>query len=161
MLKNLSIILFVLSSLILSACCSSSDSQMSSRSTPTIYTKEECTLMEDFEQKAGDRVFFAFNSSEVSHSAKETLDKQITWLKNNSNVSVIIEGYCDDRGTREYNLALGERRAESVKQYMIRHGINSSRIGTISYGKERPAVIGTGEAVWKQNRRCVTLINND
>ena len=77
----------------------------------------------------------------------------------NSNINVIIEGHCDERGTREYNLALGAKRANSVKSYLTSSGINSSRIATISYGKERPVVQGTGRNVWRENRRAITLVN--
>ncbi len=103
--------------------------------------------------------FSGYDSSELDVDAQELLQDQVAWLKQHSNVSVIVEGHCDERGTREYNLALGEKRAQAVKNYLISLGINSSRVSTISYGKERPAVIGSHEGAWSQNRRSVTLVN--
>ncbi|MCC8398304.1 MAG: peptidoglycan-associated lipoprotein Pal [Rickettsia endosymbiont of Labidopullus appendiculatus] len=119
---------------------------------------EESSLASDFERRAGDRVFFAFNKSDISPQAKEQLNKQADWLKSHPKVLATIEGHCDDRGTREYNLALGERRAEAVLRYLTNLGIESNRLDTISYGKERPAVHGDNEAAWAQNRRAVTSI---
>ena len=114
---------------------------------------------EDLIVNVGDRVFFGYDSSELDVDAQELLQDQVAWLKQHSNVSVIVEGHCDERGTREYNLALGEKRAQAVKNYLISLGINSSRVSTISYGKERPAVVGSHEGAWSQNRRSVTLVN--
>ena len=107
---------------------------------------------------AEDRVFFAFDSSSLSDNAKEILGTQVNWLKKHENVNVVVQGYCDERGTREYNLALGERRASAVRDYLISQGIAADRISTISYGKERPAVLGNNEAAWAQNRRAVTVV---
>ena len=114
---------------------------------------------EDLIVNVGDRVFFSYNSAELDDDAKELLQDQVAWLKQYSNVSVIIEGHCDERGTREYNLALGEKRAQSVKNYLISLGISSDRVSTISYGKERPAVVGSNDGAWAQNRRSVTIVN--
>mgnify|MGYP003571064702 CR=1 FL=1 len=113
---------------------------------------------EEFITEVGDRVFFAFDKSELSSSARATLDRQAQWLKQYRSVQVVVEGHCDERGTREYNLALGERRANSVKEYLVAQGVDPNRIRTISYGKERPAVAGSNEAAWSQNRRGVTDI---
>ncbi len=107
---------------------------------------------------AGDRVYFAFDSAELSREARATLEKQAEWLQHHPQVRVIVEGHADERGTREYNLALGERRANAVKNYLVALGVAPERIETISYGKERPAVLGTGEAVWRLNRRAVTKV---
>lgn len=109
--------------------------------------------------KASDRVFFSFDSASLNAQARKTLDKQVAWLKKNSDASVTIEGHCDERGTREYNLALGDRRAMAVKNYLVNSGVSESRVGTISYGKERPAVLGSNEAAWAENRRSVTTLN--
>jgi len=114
---------------------------------------------EDFIQNVGDRIFFAFDRSDISPEARETLEKQADWLKRYSNVTVTVEGNCDERGTREYNLALGQRRAEAAKKVLAALGVSSNRIQTISYGKERPAVVGSSEEAWAQNRRDVTVIN--
>ena len=112
----------------------------------------------DLEANVGDRVFFALNSSVVSSEGQATLDRQAAWLKSNSNVKVVIEGHADERGTREYNLALGERRASAAKSYLVNAGVDSSRLETTSYGKERPAVVGSNEGAWAQNRRSVTVV---
>ncbi len=114
---------------------------------------------EDLIVNVGDRVFFNYDSFELDSDAQELLQDQVAWLKQHSGVSVIIEGHCDERGTREYNLALGEKRAQSVKNYLIGLGISSDRVSTISYGKERPAVVGSNDGAWAQNRRSVTLVN--
>lgn len=114
--------------------------------------------VDDFLKNVGDRVFFDFDKSNLSAEAKATLDKQTAWLKQYPSWSITIEGHCDERGTREYNLALGERRANAVKQYLAAEGIAASRLKTISYGKERPAVLGSNEAAWAQNRRGVTVL---
>ena len=114
---------------------------------------------EDLIVNVGDRVFFGYDSSDLDSDALELLQDQVAWLKQNSDVSVTIEGHCDERGTREYNLALGEKRAQAVKNYLISLGISSDRVSTISYGKERPAVVGSNDGAWAQNRRSVTLVN--
>jgi peptidoglycan-associated lipoprotein len=101
---------------------------------------------EDLVVNVGDRVFYAFNESSLSTEAQATLDRQAAWLKKYATAKVTIEGHCDERGTREYNLALGERRATAAKNYLVAAGISAARISTVSYGKERPAVVGSNEA---------------
>jgi len=113
---------------------------------------------QDLAQNVGDRVFFELNNSELSQEARQTLDRQAAWLKKFPAVSVTLEGHCDERGTREYNMALGARRANAARAYLVALGIPSGRIQTVSYGAERPAVLGTGESVWSQNRRAVTVV---
>lgn len=113
----------------------------------------------DLEANVGDHVLFATNSAALSMQSKEILMKQAQWLKDYDTVKVVIEGHCDERGTREYNLALGARRANAVKSYLIASGVAANRIATISYGKDNPPVLGTGEEVWAQNRRAVTVLN--
>ena len=113
---------------------------------------------EDLIVNVGDRVFFSYNSAELDEDAKELLQDQVAWFKQHNITSVTIEGHCDERGTREYNLALGEKRAQSVKNYL--NGLSTFPvINTISYGKERPAVIGSNDGAWSQNRRSVTKVN--
>ena len=114
---------------------------------------------EDLIVNVGDRVFFGYDSADLDSDALELLQDQVAWLKQNSDVSVTIEGHCDERGTREYNLALGEKRAQAVKNYLIGLGVNPDRVSTISYGKERPAVVGSNDGAWAQNRRSVTIVN--
>ncbi|MDX1975408.1 MAG: peptidoglycan-associated lipoprotein Pal [Rickettsiales bacterium] len=115
---------------------------------------------EDLAQNVGDRVFYDYDSAQLSSEAQQTLERQAAWLKQYSSVGVTVEGHCDERGTREYNLALGERRAAAAKKYLVGLGIAASRISTISYGKERPAVVGSDESSWSQNRRAVTVVTN-
>lgn len=112
----------------------------------------------EFEKSVGDRVFFGLDSSSLTNEAKATLDRQAKWLMDHSKFAITVAGHCDERGTKEYNIALGERRAESVRRYLVSKGLDASRIETISYGKERPAVIGNNEQAWAQNRRSVTAI---
>lgn len=114
---------------------------------------------EDLVVNVGDRVFYAYDSSALSAEARATLEKQAAWMKKFGGVRVVIEGHCDERGTREYNLALGERRANAAKDYLVALGINPARVKTISYGKERPAAIGHNETAWAQNRRGVTVVD--
>ncbi len=115
---------------------------------------------EDLVVNVGDRVFFDYNAYNLRPSSQTTLERQAQWLQTYPGLNVTIEGHCDERGTREYNLALGARRANSVKDYLVSLGINPSRITTISYGKERPVVLGSNEGAWSQNRRSVTVVTN-
>ncbi len=113
---------------------------------------------EDLVVNVGDRVFFGFDKFNLRADARKTLEKQAAWMKANPSVTVTVEGHADERGTREYNLALGERRANSVKDYLAALGVNTARMKTISYGKERPVASGSNEAAWGQNRRGVTKV---
>ncbi len=112
----------------------------------------------DFRQNVGDRVYFDTDMSSIRPDGRATLDKQAAWLKQYSNYQITIEGHCDERGTREYNFALGERRATAVRQYLVAQGLPADRIKTISYGKERPEVVGSDEGAWARNRRGVTTL---
>lgn len=112
----------------------------------------------DLSVNVGDRVFFGYDRFDLSPEARAILDKQGAWLQQYSNLSITVEGHADERGTREYNLALGERRANSVKNYLTALGVASTRINTISYGKERPAITGSDDTSWAQNRRSVTVV---
>jgi len=115
---------------------------------------------EDLVINVGDRVFFDFDKSDLRPDTIETLNRQAGWLNTNRAVTVTIEGHCDERGTREYNLALGERRAAAAKQYLESTGVDGGRIDTASYGKERPAVLGSNEAARAQNRRAVMVVRS-
>lgn len=119
----------------------------------------ERSLSEIFITDVGDRVFFDFDSSAIRSDAVATLERQAAFLRQNVGLSITIEGHADERGTREYNLALGERRANAVKEYLVSLGIAPNRVATISYGKERPEVIGSNETAWARNRRGVTVLN--
>jgi len=165
--------LSVLAAVALLAACetapeSSGNAQSSGASSSTSSTGSAATAavqipagsQEDLVVNIGDRVFFGFDSSELSSEARAALEKQAAWLKKFGGVRVVIEGHCDERGTREYNLALGERRANASKDYLVALGINPARIKTISYGKERPAALGHNEAAWAQNRRGVTVVDS-
>lgn len=105
-----------------------------------------------------DTVYFATDSSTLDSEARSILTAQANWLKDNPVLDVVIEGHCDERATREYNLALGERRANAVKRFLASSGVNNSRITTISYGKERPVAVGSNAQAWSQNRRGVTVV---
>lgn len=107
-----------------------------------------------------DRVFFAYDSYSLTNAAQDTLAKQAKWLKANGSVTIAIEGHADERGTREYNLALGDRRANAAKDYLMTQGISSSRITTISFGKEKPVNNASNNKAWAQNRRSVTVRTN-
>ena len=107
-----------------------------------------------------DRVFFATNESDLTTASRETIRKQAAWLRKNSDITVVLEGHADERGTREYNLALGERRANAAKDYLMTYGISSDRISVLSYGKERPVDSGSNPLAWSKNRRSVTVKAN-
>ena len=109
--------------------------------------------------QVGDTVNFDFDSAELTVSARSTLNRQSAFLSVNPDLMIVIEGHADERGTREYNLALGERRATAVRDYLVAKGINAARVRTVSYGKERPAVSGSDEAAWAKNRRATTVLN--
>ena len=141
------------------ATSSSSDvSSSGSDSTSSDSASIEPGSQEDLIVNVGDRVFFNYDSFELDSDAQELLQDQAAWIKQHD-VTVTIEGHCDERGTREYNLALGEKRAQAVKNHLISLGIAATRVKAISYGKERPAVVGSNEAAWGQNRRSVTTVN--
>lgn len=147
---------------------SSSSSSSSSVTTETVDTTAVDSTMEmapepgsqeQLQLEVGDRVFFEYDKSVVAAAAEKTLKRQAAWMKQYPSVSITVEGHCDERGTREYNLALGERRATAVKNFLVALGVSSNRIATISYGKERPDALGHNKAAWAQNRRGVTTVN--
>ena len=141
---------------------SSSTSNSTSSSTSSAKSSSTtATQMSDAEKLAqvGNTVYFGFDSSELAGEAQAVLDRQAAFLNVNPAMVVIIEGHADERGTREYNLALGDRRAVAVRDYLLAKGLNAARVRTVSYGKERPAVSGSNEGSWEFNRRAATVLN--
>jgi len=137
---------------------SSSSSSEASAATPAAPSIAPGSA-QDFVVNVGDRVFFDFDQFSLKGAARETLEKQAAWLKRFPAVGVTIEGHADERGTREYNLALAERRANSARDYLVALGVSPARVKTISYGKERPVALAHTEAAWAQNRRGVTTLS--
>ncbi|MDB9956459.1 peptidoglycan-associated lipoprotein Pal [Candidatus Pelagibacter sp.] len=148
--------LIILASLVLTACATKKTSigQMQG----DVYTGTDS--VEYLASGVPDRVFFGTNETVLTTASRETLRKQATWLRKNSDINVVLEGHADERGTREYNLALGERRANSAKDYLMTYGISSDRISVLSYGKERPVDSGSNPLAWSKNRRSVTVKAN-
>ena len=150
------------------AACATAPTETSSSSTSSSTSQSEVVggvyvgteTVEMLAIDVPDRVFFAYDSYSLAASAQATLSKQAKWLKANPSVAIAVEGHADERGTREYNLALGDRRASSVKDYLMSQGISSNRISTISYGKERPVKSGSNDTAWAQNRRSVSVRTN-
>lgn len=114
---------------------------------------------EDLVANVGDRVFYDFDKSDLKPEARRTIERWAAWMKQYPNVTVTVEGHCDERGTREYNLGLGDRRANAAKNFLVSLGVEARRVATISYGKERPAVLGSNDAAYAQNRRGVMVVN--
>ena len=152
-LKNTLIVIFA--TLILSAC---STAKKSGDLDGDVYTGKETVKF--LASGVPDRIFFATNKSSLTTAARETLRKQATYLRKNKSLNVTIEGHADERGTREYNLALGERRANAAKDYLMTYGISGNRLSVISYGKERPVNSESSPLAWSQNRRSVTVKAN-
>ena len=153
-IKNLFIVLF--STLLISACSTAKKANVDT--VDDVYTGTD--TVEFLAKGVPDRIFFATNKSKLTTASRDTLRKQATWMRKNKDVTVTIEGHADERGTREYNLALGERRANSVKDYLMTYGISGNRISVISYGKERPVDSGSNPLAWSKNRRSVTVKAN-
>jgi len=153
---NLRKVLFVvLAGVILSACATQKKSGMMQGD---VYTGND--TVEFLATGVRDRVFFATNKSTLTTASRDTLRKQAAWMRKKKDLTFTIEGHADERGTREYNLALGERRANAVKDYLMTYGISGSRLNVISYGKERPVNSGSNPLAWSQNRRSVTVKAN-
>ena len=149
---------------LLAACETASDQSASSTGTGASTGASSSTArarspQEILTSEVGDRVFFDFDKSDLKPEARRTVERWAAFLKQYPNLTVTIEGHADERGTREYNLALGERRANSAKNFLVSLGVDARRVATISYGKERPAVVGSNEAAWSQNRRAVMVVN--
>ena len=153
------IFLVLLLSLVLSACATQQKTaKIDSQLQGDVYTGND--TVKYLADGVKDRVFFATNKSVLTTASRDTLRKQAAWLRKNSEVTVVLEGHCDERGTREYNLALGERRANAAKDYLMTYGVASNRISVISYGKERPVDSGSNPLSWSKNRRSVTVKAN-
>jgi len=148
--------LIIVASLALSACAVSQKG--TGQMQGDVYTGAD--TVEYLASGVPDRVFFATNESVLTTASRETLRKQAAWLRKNSKVTIVLEGHADERGTREYNLALGERRANAAKDYLMTYGISSDRISVLSYGKERPVDSGSNPLAWSKNRRSVTVKAN-
>ena len=153
-IKNIFIVLF--STLLISACSTAKKAAVDT--TDDVYTGTETVIY--LAKGVPDRVFFATNKSSLTTASRDTLRKQATWLRKNKDITITIEGHADERGTREYNLALGERRANSAKDYLMTYGVSGKRIAVISYGKERPINPASSPLAWSQNRRSVTVKAN-
>jgi peptidoglycan-associated lipoprotein len=149
-------ILIILAGFALSACATSKKS--SGKLQGDVYTGSQ--TIEYLASGVKDRVFFASNKSTLTTASRDTLRKQAAYMRKKSKVTFAIEGHADERGTREYNLALGERRANAVKDYLMTYGISGDRLSVISYGKERPVNSGSSPLAWSQNRRSVTVKAN-
>jgi peptidoglycan-associated lipoprotein len=142
----------IVAALALGACAKTADESLAGGGAATPGSPQ------DFAQNVGDRIFFESDSSEITPTSQATLDKQARWLQQYGRYNFTVEGHADERGTREYNFALGARRAEATKQYLIARGIPASRMRTISYGKERPVATCNDISCWSQNRRAVTVL---
>jgi len=153
--RRLRISAVVLAGLALAACASTPNpNQTVGAGGPAVPGSQQ-----DFVVNVGDRVFFESDSTELTGQSRATLDKQAQWLQLYNRYAFTIEGHADERGTREYNIALGARRAQAVREYLTAHGIDANRMRTISYGKERPVAVCNDISCWSQNRRAVTVLN--
>ena len=150
------VLLIMLASLVLSACATQKKS--TSQLQGDVYTGTD--TVEYLASGVPDRVFFATNESILTTKSRDTLRKQAAWMRKNSDLTFVIEGHADERGTREYNLALGERRANAAKDYLMTYGVAGNRLSVISYGKERPVDSGSNPLSWSKNRRSVTVKAN-
>lgn len=150
-------LLVVFASLLLTACATQKKAKDSGSGLmqSDVYTGND--TVEFLATGVKDRVFFATNKSILTTAARDTLRKQSAWMRKNKDITVTVEGHADERGTREYNLALGDRRANAVKDYLLTYGISGGRVAVISYGKERPVNSGSSPLAWSQNRRSVTV----
>ena len=149
--------LIILASLVLTACATKKTSTIGQMQGDT-YTGTD--TVKELAKGVPDRVFFATNETVLTTASRETLRKQAGWLRKNSDITIVLEGHADERGTREYNLAIGERRANAAKDYLMTYGISASRISVLSYGKERPVDSGSNPLAWSKNRRSVSVKAN-
>ena len=150
--------LIVVTCLVLSACATKKQISTKGQMQSDVYTGTD--TVEYLADGVPDRVFFATNETVLTTASRETLRKQAAWLRKNSKITIVLEGHADERGTREYNLAIGERRANTAKDYLMTYGISSNRISVLSYGKERPVDSGSSPLAWSKNRRSVSVKAN-
>jgi peptidoglycan-associated lipoprotein len=148
--------LIIVACLVLTACAT--QKKTTGQMQGDVYTGSDS--VEYLASGVPDRVFFPTNETVLTTASRETLRKQAAWLRKNTDINVVLEGHADERGTREYNLALGERRANSAKDYLMTYGISSDRISVLSYGKEKPVDSGSNPLAWSKNRRSVTVKAN-
>jgi peptidoglycan-associated lipoprotein len=154
MLRNARLAVALLAGLGLAACASHATQEQAGLASSAAPGSQQ-----DFVVNVGDRVFFETDSTELTPQARSTLDKQAQWLQLYNRYSFTVEGHADERGTREYNIALGARRAQTVHDYLVARGVDGTRMRTISYGKERPVAVCNDISCWSQNRRAVTVLN--
>ena len=150
--------LILVTCLVLNACATKKSTETVGQMQGDVYKGSD--TVKELASGVPDRVFFATNETILTTASRETLRKQAAWLRKNSDINVVLEGHADERGTREYNLALGERRANSAKDYLMTYGISSDRISVLSYGKEKPVDSGSNPLAWSKNRRSVTVKAN-
>ena len=150
--------LFLMLACLASSACATKKVSTTGQMQGDVYTGTD--TVEYLASGVPDRVFFATNESVLTTASRDTLRKQAAWLRKNSDINVVLEGHADERGTREYNLALGERRANSAKDYLMTYGISADRISVLSYGKERPVDSGSSPLAWSKNRRSVSVKAN-
>jgi peptidoglycan-associated lipoprotein len=143
---------------LLAACSSTPQTTTTAGAAAPVSTGPAPGSQEDLVANVGDRVFYEFNRSSLTPDARATIDRQAAWLAKYPQNNVQVAGNCDERGTEEYNIALGQRRANADRDYLVAKGIASSRITTISYGKDRPVALGSNEEAWKQNRNAITSL---
>ena len=150
--KITNLLIILVSTFALSACSTAKKSGVTSGD---VYTGT--ATVKFLASGVKDRVFFATNSSQLTSASRDTLRKQASWMRKNKTLNVVLEGHADERGTREYNLALGEKRANAARDYLLTYGISGKRISVISYGKEKPVNSASTPLAWSQNRRAVTI----
>ena len=161
-MKNKYLSLLFASFLVVSGCETIGGSSSSSDAPSYEYgDSKQANLQGYLQNEIGDRIYFETNKHNISSASAFTLESQANWLKSTPGFQIIVEGHCDERGTRDYNLALGDRRANSVKDFLVSLGVDPGRITTISYGKERPAADGSTSESWAENRRAVTVVGSN
>ena len=156
-------LLLALSAVVFISSCETMGGSSSSSSSPSYAygDSKQADLQAYLQNEIGDRIYFETNKHNISSASAFTLESQANWIKSTPGFQLIIEGHCDERGTREYNLALGERRGNSVKDFLVSLGVDAGRITVISYGKERPAAEGSTSEAWSENRRAVTVVGSN